>query len=646
MITSGDIGILRDERDPGLATMDGKQVQRRLAAILAADVVGYSRLMRANEVGTLATLMEHRRKLIDPLIAEHHGRIVKLTGDGVLAEFASVVNAVECGTRIQQGMNARNAGVPEDRRVAFRIGIHLGDIISQGDDIFGDGVNIAARLESIAQPGGVAVSAVVRENVENRLDLSFEDIGEQALKNIDRPVLVFNVYVGAPPPQAHAAASAASVPRESAPPGKPSIAVLPFVNVSGDPEQEYFSDGITEDIITDLSKISGLFVVGRHSAFAYKGQAVDLRQVARELGVRFLLEGSVRKAGQRVRITGQLIDGSDGGHLWAERYDRDLTDVFAVQDEITRAIVDQLKIRLLPQEKTAVAQPPTSDVEAYTHYLRGRQIFHQGTRASLTLARQLFARAVELDPQYARAYAGIADCDSRLRSKHGGTVPVDEILATVDRALTIDPNLAEAHAARGYALMVADRRGEAPAAFQRALALDPTCHEAHYHFADFCVTAGDFEQAAQHYVRALEIKPDDYLSPILLLGIFRSLGRPQEAEGYARIGLKRAEEALRLRPEDSKPAQLGATALATLGEQNRAREWLARALAIDPDDNGTRYNAACVYALLGEANRAIDLLEVYLSQVGPDLKLWFKNDSDLASIRNHPRYARLLELAG
>jgi adenylate cyclase len=624
--------------------MHGKKVQRRLAAILAADVVGYSRLMRANEVGTLATLNAHRRDLIDPAIAEHHGRIVKLTGDGLLAEFASVVNAVECATRIQQGMQGRNADTPDDRRVDFRIGIHLGDIISEGGDIFGDGVNIAARLESVAKPGGVAISAVVRENVENRLDLSFEDIGEQALKNIDRPVLVFNVYVGAPPQQ-QASVPARSI-SESAPAGKPSIAVLPFVNMSGDPEQEFFSDGITEDIITDLSKISALFVVGRHSAFAYKGQGVDLRQVARELGVGFLLEGSVRKAGQRVRITGQLIDGSNGGHLWAERYDRDLTDVFAVQDEITRMIVDQLRVRLLPQERAAIERSPTSDVEAYSQYLRARQIFHSGTKASLLLARRMFARAVEIDPAYARAFAGIADCDSRLRSKHGVTIPSDEILAIVGQALAIDPDLAEAHAARGYALMVADRRDEAAVALQRALSLDPNCHEAHYHFADYSVTAGDFEKAAEHYVRALEIRPDDYLSPILLLGILRSLGRSHEAEGYARIGLMRAEEALKLHPEDSKPAQLGATALATLGERDRAKEWLGRALAIDPDDNSTRYNAACVYALLGDTERAIDLLEVYLRQVGPDLKRWFKNDSDLDSIRSHPRYANLLQLAG
>jgi adenylate cyclase len=261
---------------------------------------------------------------------------------------------------------------------------------------------------------------------------------------------------------------------------KPSVAILPFTNMSNDPEQEFFSDGITEDIITDLSKASGLFVLGRNTVFTYKGKAVDLEAIAKQLGVAFLVEGSVRKAGNRVRINAQLIDGATGGHLWADRFDRDLSDIFAVQDEITHAIVDQLKVKLLPQEKKTIAQSPTDSVEAYTHYLRGRQIFHQGTKSSLTLARRMFARAVELDPRYARAYAGMADCDSRLYSKHGIRMPADEILATINKVLAIDPNLAEAHAPRGYALMVADRRAEAPSAFRQALALDPNCHEAHY----------------------------------------------------------------------------------------------------------------------------------------------------------------------
>ena len=289
-------------------------MERRLAAILAADVVGYSRLMGANEVGTLTGLKTHRAELIDPTIANFQGRIVKLTGDGMLVEFASVVGAVECAIDVQRGMRRRNVDVPEDRRIEFRIGLHLGDVIVDDDDIFGDGVNVASRIEGVAKPGGVAVSSAVRDHIGNKLDLTFEDMGDQALKNIEFPVKVFNVVVGHAATVAHSGEPA----EEIADADKPSIAVLPFNNMSGDPEQEYFSDGITEDIITDLSKVSGLFVIGRNTSFTYKGKAVDLPEVAAKLGVKFILEGSVRKAGQRVRVTGQLIDGATGGHIWAE----------------------------------------------------------------------------------------------------------------------------------------------------------------------------------------------------------------------------------------------------------------------------------------------------------------------------------------
>ncbi|WP_419697127.1 adenylate/guanylate cyclase domain-containing protein [Mesorhizobium muleiense] len=624
--------------------MGEEYVERRLVAILAADVVGYSRLMEANEERTLEALRQHRREFFDPTVAKHGGRIFKVMGDGFLVEFGSVLNAARCAVEIQRGMLERNAGVPEDRHIKFRIGIHLDDIIVDGEDFYGDGVNLAARLEGLARPGGIACSAVVRNQVGHKLELEFVDQGQKTVKNIVQPVHVYFVNLASPP--ADGAPRAATDSQSRMRSDKPSVAILPFTNMSNDPEQEFFSDGITEDIITDLSKVSGLFVLGRNTVFTYKGKAVDLEGIARQLGVAYLVEGSVRKAGNRVRINAQLIDGSTGGHLWADRFDRDLSDIFAVQDEITHAIIEQLKVKLLPQEKKTIEQSPTDSVEAYTHYLRGRQIFHSGTRSSLTLARRMFARAVELDPRYARAYAGIADCDSRLYSKHGVRMPVDEILATIDNALAIDPNLAEAHAARGYALMVADRRAEAPSAFQRALALDPNCHEAHYHYADFCVTAGDFQRAAEHYIRALELKPDDYLSPCLLLNTLRSLGRTQEMETYARLGFNRAKEALNLHPEESKAAQMAAAALVTLGEGDQAKEWLARALAIDPEDSGAHYNAACVYSLLGEPDRAIDLLETYLQQVGPDLRLRFKNDSDLDPIRSHPRYQKLLALAG
>src|SRR5438034_3373693 len=414
-------------------------MERRLTAILAADVVGYSRLMGANETGTLAALKTLQSDVIDPKIAEHQGRIVKLTGDGMLIEFPSVVNAVACAADVQRGMRARDSGVPQDRRIEFRMGVNVGDVIVEGGDIFGDGVNVAARLESIAPIGGITVSQAVRDHVGKQLPLIFEDLGERRLKNIERPIRVYSISLDAPS-SGQTSDTASARPEE-----KPSIAVLPFINMSGDPEQEYFSDGITEDIITDLSKVSGLFVIARNTAFTYKGKSVEAQQVAKHLGVNFILEGSVRKAGSRVRVTGQLIDGKKGGHMWADRYDRDLTDIFAIQDEITHAIVEQLKVKLLPQEKKSIGQTPTANIEAYTYYLRGRDFFYRHSKRYYQLARRMFAKAVELDPLYARAYAGIADCDSILFHHYHEDVGIDSILDTSAKALALDDRLAEAH---------------------------------------------------------------------------------------------------------------------------------------------------------------------------------------------------------
>jgi adenylate cyclase len=624
--------------------MGEEQVERRLAAILAADVVGYSRLMEANEERTMGALRQHRREFFDPTVTKHNGRIFKVMGDGFLVEFGSVLSAARCAVEIQRGMLERNAGVPEDRHIKFRIGINLGDIIVEGDDFYGDGVNMAARLEGLAGPGGIACSAVVRNQVGNKLELEFLDQGEKTVKNIAQPVHVYFINLTAA--AATGAPQAAAGGQAGLRPDKPSVAILPFSNMSNDPEQEFFSDGITEDIITDLSKVSGLFVLSRNTVFTYKGKAVNMERIAKDLGVAYVVEGSVRKAGQKVRINAQLIEGATGGHIWADRYDRDLTDIFAIQDEITKTIVDQLKVKLLPDEKKAIEQAPTQNVEAYTHYLKAREFFHRRTKSSYMRAKQTFAKAIELDPLYARAYAGMADCDSYLNSRYGIAISVDDILATAGKALAIDPNLAEAHAARGFALMTGGRHAEAVAAFERALALDPNCYEANFLHAEFCFKVGDFERAAKLYLRALEIQPNDYRSPLLVQNAFHSLGRRDEGERYARLGLKRVEEELKLNPENSAPLQLGAAALASLGECDRAKEWVERALAIDPDDNGARYNAACTYSLLGESDRAIDLLESWVQQVSSDMKLWFKNDSDLDPIRTHPRYQGLLQLAG
>jgi adenylate cyclase len=532
----------------------------------------------------------------------------------------------------------RNKGVPPDRRIEFRIGVNVGDVIVQGEDILGDGVNVAARLESIAPPGGITISGAARDHLGNRLDLTFEDIGEQTLKNIERPVRVYRVILD------RATAQAEGTPDGAQQLEKPSIAVLPFNNMSGDPEQEYFSDGITEDIITDLSNISGLFVVARNTAFTYKGKPVKVQQVAQELGVRFILEGSVRKASSRVRVTGQLINGKDGGHVWAGRFDRDLTDIFAIQDEITHAIVEQLKVKLLPQEKKSISKAPTDNVEAYTYYLRGRQFIQRASKSNYQLARRMFAKAAELDPSYARAYAGIADCDSFLFLHYHLQASVEDILATSDKALALDDRLAEAHASRGLALAIGKQYGEQSIEeFEKAIALDPNSFEAHYFYARACVTQGKLERAAVLFERAAENKPDDYQALCLLTNVYRGLGRQWDSENAARKGVERAKNELSVHPENARAAYLGATALAAVGEKEQAREWASRALLIDPEDVLTQYNVVCVYSLVGDEEQALDLLERWLPNAGQELRQgWLKHDSDLNPLRSNPRFQKIL----
>ncbi len=611
-------------------------MERRLAAILAADVVGYSRLIEADEGGTIAAFKAAQTELIDGRIAEHKGRLFKLTGDGMLVEFPSVINAVACAAAIQRGMRERGAALPSESRIEFRVGINVGDVAAENGDIFGEGVIVAARLESIAEPGGIAISESAREHVGNRLDLVFEDLGEQNLKNMARPIRAYKILLDAAEP---AGAREPAFRKKD----RPSIVVLPFKNMSGDPEQEYFSDGITEDLITDLSKIAGLYVVARHTAFSYANKSVTVKQVVKELGVAFVLEGSVRKAGTRVRITGQLISGENGDHVWAERFDRELTDIFAIQDEITHAIVEQLRIKLQPQELSSFGKARTANVEAYTYYLRGRKLLHRGAKSYYQLARRMFARAVELDPDYARAYAGIADCDSFLYLQSTERIAIAGILETSAKAIALDDNLAEAHASRGFALALGQRFGEAVVEFEKAIALNPNSFEAHYFYGRGCVVQGEREQAVAHFERAAEIKPDDYQCLCLMMPIYQALGRDAESKHAARRGIERAERALELQPDNPRPAYLGASALVVLGEVARAKEWISTALAIDPHDMLTQYNSACVYAGLGEIELALNLLEKSLPHGIHDWAKWIRHDSDLDSLRSHPRFQSLLE---
>jgi TolB-like protein/Tfp pilus assembly protein PilF len=379
-------------------------LERRLAAILAADVVGYTRLMELDEAGTLDTLKQRRKGILEPLVVEHHGRIVKVMGDGVLVEFGSAVNAVACAIDLQKGMATANAGVSEDRQIVLRVGVNLCDVIVEGGDVYGDGVNIAARLQALSEPGGISIAGPAYDQVKNKINARFEDLGSQAVKNLRDPVRVYRVALDAPLPTGPGRSRGSDLKQEM-----PSIAVLPFVNMSGDPEQLYFSDGVTEDIITGLSHFRQLFVIARNSSFQYRDRAVDLGRVARDLGVRFVVEGSVRKADTRLRVTAQLIDATTGSHVWAERFDRELTDVFAVQDEITQTIVASLAGRVEDADRRRALRKSAGDLSAYDLLLRGKYCLEKGSQHDVLAARELFQRAIELDAESAAAYVALAE---------------------------------------------------------------------------------------------------------------------------------------------------------------------------------------------------------------------------------------------
>ena len=609
-------------------------MERRLTAILAADVVGYSRLMGANESGTLAALKALQTDFIDGKIAEHQGRTVKLTGDGMLVEFPSVVNAVACAADVQRGMRDRNAGVPPERRIEFRIGVNLGDVIVEGTDIFGDGVNVAARLESISKPGGITISSSVRDHVGNRLDLVFEDMGEQTLKNIERPVRVYSVDLTSP--AARDPADVVAAPQEQLAKERPSIAVLPFSNMSGDPEQEYFSDGITEDIITDLSKVSALSVIARNSAFAFKGKNVDVLQVARQLKVSHVLEGSVRKAGGRVRITAQLIDGVHNDHVWAERYDRELNDIFALQDEISEAIVKVLKLKLLPEEKKAIEQRGTESVEAYNLFLMARQNYVTGgesdpRRAEATI--RICHRVTEIDPNYADAWALMALTQMIVRFMHGGKG--EDGLAAAERSLILDANLAEAHAVKARIFAEYGRHDEASAEIASGLRLDPESFEVNRSAGLLSFRQHRLEDAIRYWEKATTLVETDVASPSMLMTCYGALGNSQATRRAAEITLARAEKVLAQDQNNGAVTGWGVGALAILGQAERAREWINRALLIDPDNLHMRYNFACGLAHDRKGKEtALELLGPVFAKISMSLLNHVKVDPDVDSIRD------------
>ncbi|MBV9243313.1 MAG: adenylate/guanylate cyclase domain-containing protein [Methylobacteriaceae bacterium] len=542
--------------------------QRRLAAILAADITGYSRLMGQDEAATVRDLKAHQAVVL-PMVAEHDGSIIDTAGDGILAQFSSVVRAVECAIAIQRIMTERNLDVPEDRRMRFRIGVNLGDIIDDGTRLYGDGVNIAARIESLCDPGGVFLSWAAAEQVRDKLPIQLESRGSHAVKNIARPIEVFRVLA-----EAHGPVRAEARVGQLAPPEKPSIAVLAFQNMSGDQEQEYFADGIAEDIITDLSKIGGLLVIARNSSFAYKNKAVDIRTVARELGVRSVLEGSVRRVGGRVRITAQLIDAESGGHLWAERFDRNVSDIFAVQDEVTQRIVDALKIKLTPGEAALLGEGGTTNSKAHDFFLLGRSLLFSSSRNRQMFARAttLFEQAIAEDPNYGDALAGAAmahclnwqnhwtDDWSRSLEESKRLVELavaknpriafvhyvaaitfiwagdhDRSEAEIYAALHLNPNYAPALGMLGFGKIYGREPLAAIPHIEQAIRLDPVFKQQYIHFLGSAyLIAGEFEAAAAQFRERIRLNPKTDLSRALLAVALGHLGEAEKARGIWR----------------------------------------------------------------------------------------------------------------
>ena len=560
--------------------MTEERVERRLAAIFAGDIAGYSRLMSADEEGTLRQLKGHRKELVDPKITEHRGRIVKTTGDGMLVEFVSVVDAVRCAVEIQRGMLDRNSSIPTENRIQFRIGINVGDIIIESDDIYGDGVNVAARLEALADPGGIMVSRTVHEQVCDKLSFGFEDMGEQSVKNIARPIGIHRISLAEIPPLAPAqsATPASKGPTTSS---RPSIAVLPFVNMSGDPEQEYFADGISEDIITGLSKLRWFFVIARNSSFAYKGKTVDVKRAARELGVRYILEGSVRRAANRVRITAQLIDASTGNHVWADRYDGDLTDIFALQDEITRKVVTAIEPRLLEAEGVRALTRAPADLDAWEMVARASSIFSRMTRADSEAAISLYREAVKQHKTYAPAHSMLAF--ALLMSGFIGwtsrTANLKEAADLAVRATELDGGDPWAHLALGQLATMRRQTDAAVHAFHRALELNPNFSAAHGFLGYALALDGQSERALEHLTLALSLSPHDPQNIVFLIGV----GQAHYQAGRYDDAAKHTQNALQQRPEHFGALRQLSASLAQAGRMEEARATLERLKQLQTD---------------------------------------------------------------
>ncbi len=593
--------------------MSETTIERRLAAVLAADVADYSRHMGADEESTMGQWWAHRRNVIDPLVTQHRGRIVKHTGDGFLAEFASAMDAVSCALAMQAGIAEGATEVPEDKRIGFRMGVNLGDIMSDDEDIYGDGVNIAARIEALAEPGSVYISGSVHEQIRSKPAFDCEPKGEHELKNIAEPVRVFLVRHSdeGTGPSVPVAAVEVSSPTDE---GKPSIAVLPFDNMSGDPEQEYFADGITEDLITDLSKFSGLLVIARNSVFTYKGQAVNVPDVCKELGVRWALEGSVRKAGNRVRVNAQLIDGETGGHLWADRFDRDLDDIFAVQDEVTAEIVSALKLKITADEQKRMSHRATDNVAAYDMLLRARDLIMQATVESTREARDLITKGLEDDPDYATAMGGMAmsyitEYSNQFGDDHD--VAIDRAEYWADKACKCDAEDPMAIMSKGICAIWRNRLDLAREYAEHLLKVHPNSMDGYRMLGNIENYGGNPERAIDLLLDSMRLDPHFPDLNLHVLGqCYFALGRDEEAADAFRRRIERNPGT------DSSHAFLAGT-YGHLGRFEEAKEEWAQTFKVTPGYSLADRASRWPYQTHDVANRLYDGLEKAGIDAGP-----------------------------
>jgi adenylate cyclase len=616
-------------------------MRRTLVALWFADIAGYSGHAAEDEASALR-LVQLLQTLSRETVTRYNGRVVKFLGDAVLAEFPSAELAVFSAAELSRQFEERSARGHGGR---VRVGVHLGDVaVAPDGDLYGDTVNAAARIQEAAAPGQVVVSQDIRRQLRSRRELRFQDLGQHLLKGVGLIELhVLNVENDSTKfsPVNETTESSLLGERKQ---GLHSLAVLPFTDLSAERDQEYFADGVAEEILNALAKLGELHVAARTSSFAFRGTSVDAREIGRRLGVDALLEGSIRKAGKRVRITVQLIDSRQGYHVWSERFGREIDDIFAVQDEIAQSVIQALGLSLTQREERSLRRRSTTNVEAYEFYLRGRKLFQKWTRQNIALAREMFERATEIDPGFAGAWAGLATAHVHL---HGcdNEPHLEKARQASARALELDPSSAEAHVAAGQGLSMEQRYSEAAIEFERAIELDPTLFDARYYYGRACFKSGELEKSLHLFEQAQSLRPEDYESVYLIGLVLTQLGHPNQARDAQKDALERVTKYIDLNPDEARPYVLAGGALARLSQRERAKECIDRAQSLAPDDDAILYNAGCALAILGEHEDALDALEKAIDAglAGGD---WVPQDPDWESLRDQPRFKELVARLG